>query len=304
MHQATTPPAPAPQRFDAGRVRISERDIARLMLCGEIYGAPYDLLAAYLGVRPDRLRGIAARWRSAGYADTDRLGARSRRAGGARRAAAQSLVSCRNESGHPGQSGGCGAGGGARSGWLFLLSALPSRCVVPGGRAVQGDVHRDRERAALVALKKSAPPERPARPARGDQRRGERAGAGPGLGAVAWHLYGYRRRQPGRPHGDRSRPGPPPPGAHGRVAFVQAAVARPGADTTWIPSVPGRRVGQPPAAGLQRGAAHRPPRAGLTQDGAGASRASTAMRRGAIRDSALRRAPARSPGATGSVTSR
>jgi hypothetical protein len=44
------------------------------MLCGEMYGAPYDLLAAYLDVRPDRLRGIAARWRNAGYADTGRLG--------------------------------------------------------------------------------------------------------------------------------------------------------------------------------------------------------------------------------------
>ena len=39
-----------------------------------MYGAPYDLLAAYLGVQPDRLRGIVARWRRAGYADTGRLG--------------------------------------------------------------------------------------------------------------------------------------------------------------------------------------------------------------------------------------
>ena len=45
------------------------------MLCGEMYGAPYDLLAAYLGVRPDRLRGIVARWRAAGYVETGRLGA-------------------------------------------------------------------------------------------------------------------------------------------------------------------------------------------------------------------------------------
>ena len=44
------------------------------MLCGEMYGAPYDLLATYLGVREDRLRGIAARWRAAGYAETGRLG--------------------------------------------------------------------------------------------------------------------------------------------------------------------------------------------------------------------------------------
>ena len=55
-------------------MRIGGRDIAGLMLCGEMYGAPYDLLAAYLDVRADRLRGIAARWRTAGYAETGRLG--------------------------------------------------------------------------------------------------------------------------------------------------------------------------------------------------------------------------------------
>ena len=43
------------------------------MLCAEMYGAPYDLLAAALNVRPDRLRGIVARWRHAGYADTGTL---------------------------------------------------------------------------------------------------------------------------------------------------------------------------------------------------------------------------------------
>lgn len=73
MHQAATPPtapAPAPRRFDAGKVRVSGRDIARLMLCGKMYGVPYDLLAAYLDVQPDWLRAIAARWRAAGYAET------------------------------------------------------------------------------------------------------------------------------------------------------------------------------------------------------------------------------------------
>jgi hypothetical protein len=44
------------------------------MLCGEMYGAPYDLLAAALQVTPDRLRGVVARWRKAGYAHTGRLG--------------------------------------------------------------------------------------------------------------------------------------------------------------------------------------------------------------------------------------
>ncbi len=62
------------RRSDAGIVRVSDRDIGGLMLCGEMYGAPYDLLATYLGVREDRLRGIAARWRAAGYAETGRLG--------------------------------------------------------------------------------------------------------------------------------------------------------------------------------------------------------------------------------------
>ena len=44
------------------------------MLCGDHYGSPYDLLAAALDVRGDRLRGIVARWRHAGYADTGTLG--------------------------------------------------------------------------------------------------------------------------------------------------------------------------------------------------------------------------------------
>jgi hypothetical protein len=77
MHQATTSAitsVPLPRRSDAGTVRVSGRDIDGLMLCGEMYGAPYDLLADYLNVQPDRLRGIAARWRAAGYAETGRLG--------------------------------------------------------------------------------------------------------------------------------------------------------------------------------------------------------------------------------------
>jgi hypothetical protein len=44
------------------------------LLCGEQYGAPYDLLATALGTEPARLRGITARWRHAGYAATGRLG--------------------------------------------------------------------------------------------------------------------------------------------------------------------------------------------------------------------------------------
>jgi hypothetical protein len=64
----------AGRRADAGTIRLSERDIAGLVLCGEQYGAPYDLLAGALEVRADRLRGIVARWRRAGYALTGTLG--------------------------------------------------------------------------------------------------------------------------------------------------------------------------------------------------------------------------------------
>jgi hypothetical protein len=73
-------PPPA-RRADAGSVRLGGRDVAGLLLAGEMYGAPYDLLAAFLGVRDDRLRGIVARWRRAGYAATGRSG-RGRRGAG------------------------------------------------------------------------------------------------------------------------------------------------------------------------------------------------------------------------------
>jgi hypothetical protein len=71
-HTATA--ATAARRADAHAVRLSQRDIDGLLLCGEHYGAPYDLLAAALQVRPDRLPAIVARWRRAGYAATGRLG--------------------------------------------------------------------------------------------------------------------------------------------------------------------------------------------------------------------------------------
>jgi hypothetical protein len=64
----------AGRRSDAGTVRLSDRDTAGLLLCGQMYGAPYDLLATALEVREDRLRGIVARWRRAGYVQTARLG--------------------------------------------------------------------------------------------------------------------------------------------------------------------------------------------------------------------------------------
>ena len=72
-HDTITTTRPA-RRADAGTVQMSQRDIDGLLLCGEHYGAPYDLLADALRVAPDRLPTILARWRRAGYADTGRLG--------------------------------------------------------------------------------------------------------------------------------------------------------------------------------------------------------------------------------------
>jgi hypothetical protein len=56
-----TGPTLVARRADAGTVRLADRDITGLILAAEQYGAPYDLLAAALDVRPDRLRGIVAR---------------------------------------------------------------------------------------------------------------------------------------------------------------------------------------------------------------------------------------------------
>jgi len=61
----------------AGRCRDGPADRPRRSLAGLVrrhVGAPYDLLAAFLSVREDRLRAILAHWRKAGYADTGRLG--------------------------------------------------------------------------------------------------------------------------------------------------------------------------------------------------------------------------------------
>ena len=69
----TTTAARPARRADAGSIRLSQRDIDGL-LAGENYGVPLDLLAAALRVQPGRLPAITARWRSAGYAATGRLG--------------------------------------------------------------------------------------------------------------------------------------------------------------------------------------------------------------------------------------
>jgi hypothetical protein len=72
QHTATS--ARPTRRADAVTVRLSERDIAGLLLAGEHYGTPYDLLADALRVPPDRLPAIVARWRRIGYAASGRLG--------------------------------------------------------------------------------------------------------------------------------------------------------------------------------------------------------------------------------------
>ena len=54
---------------------LSQRDIDGLLLCGEHYGVPYDLLADAVRVQSKKqLEKILARWRRAGYAATGRLG--------------------------------------------------------------------------------------------------------------------------------------------------------------------------------------------------------------------------------------
>lgn len=71
------PPAaaapPAARRSDAGTVRFTARDIAGLLLVGDMFGAPYDLLGQALGMRPDRLRAVTGRWRRAGLAESGRI---------------------------------------------------------------------------------------------------------------------------------------------------------------------------------------------------------------------------------------
>ena len=63
-----------PRRADAGRIKLTDRDITGLTLVADQYGAPVDLLAAALAVRPDQLRPIMARWRHAGWAALGDLG--------------------------------------------------------------------------------------------------------------------------------------------------------------------------------------------------------------------------------------
>ena len=73
-HCPAPPGTAPPRRSDAGEVRFTGRDINGLVLAGDMYGAPYDLLATALGVKAAGLRGITCRWRKAGLAQTGRIG--------------------------------------------------------------------------------------------------------------------------------------------------------------------------------------------------------------------------------------
>jgi hypothetical protein len=74
-HTITSVTAARPaRRVDAGVIQLTRRDIDGLLLCGEHYGAPYDLLADALRVAPGRLPAILRRWRRTGYVSTGRLG--------------------------------------------------------------------------------------------------------------------------------------------------------------------------------------------------------------------------------------
>lgn len=53
---------------------MSERDVAGLLFTAEMYGVQLDQLAVWLAVTEVRARGLAARWRGQGYADSARLG--------------------------------------------------------------------------------------------------------------------------------------------------------------------------------------------------------------------------------------
>jgi hypothetical protein len=74
-HPASRAGRPPPaRRCDAGTVRFTARDATGLVLTGDMYGAPYDLLAASMGVSTERVRAIMCRWRRAGLAETGQIG--------------------------------------------------------------------------------------------------------------------------------------------------------------------------------------------------------------------------------------
>lgn len=61
-------------RSDAGEIRLTDRDVAALLLVGEMYGVQADLLEAVLSTTPAAVRQVAMRWRRAGLVETGRLG--------------------------------------------------------------------------------------------------------------------------------------------------------------------------------------------------------------------------------------
>jgi len=62
------------RRAAATEVRLSQRDIDGLLLAGEHYGAPLDLLGEALRASPQGLYKMVRRWRRAGYVVTGQLG--------------------------------------------------------------------------------------------------------------------------------------------------------------------------------------------------------------------------------------
>ena len=153
------------RRADAGVIQLTGRDIDGLLLCGEHYGAPYDLLAAALRVPQGRLPAIAARWRRAGYAATGPAGPR------ARVVLADPGRDDRHRARFPRAAPGAGAAG-----------AHPRRA---GRPAVAGDRPGLVQRAGLVAFRTAAA-RRPARgrPAPGTCR--TRRSTGPAFPAAAY----------------------------------------------------------------------------------------------------------------------
>jgi hypothetical protein len=69
----TTQPT-TPKRADYGRIILTSRDILGLLVVAEHFGAPYDLLAGYLGVSEQRVRALTVRWRKAGLVETGNIG--------------------------------------------------------------------------------------------------------------------------------------------------------------------------------------------------------------------------------------
>jgi hypothetical protein len=62
------------RRMDAGKVRLSQRDIDMFLLCAEHSAAPYDLLADAMGLNRNHLNRLMFRWRQSGFVTTARLG--------------------------------------------------------------------------------------------------------------------------------------------------------------------------------------------------------------------------------------